>query len=162
MQKFWSSYNAVVQWIQRDMVGYSKVWFSNSLHDDVIKWKHFPRYWPFLRGIPGHRWLPRTKASDASFDVFFDLRWLNGWVNKREPGDLRHHRAHYDVTVMIHHCNMGTGWKTAARWLPQNLIKSLRPSDAYMRRWTGSSSVQIMACRLFGAKPLSEPMLEYC
>ena len=23
--------------------------------DDVIKWKHFPRYWPFVRGI--HRWL---------------------------------------------------------------------------------------------------------
>ena len=21
------------------------------IHDDVIKWKHFPRYWPFLRGI---------------------------------------------------------------------------------------------------------------
>ena len=20
-------------------------------HDDVIKWKHFPRYWPFMRGI---------------------------------------------------------------------------------------------------------------
>ena len=22
-----------------------------TLHDDVIKWKHFPRYWPFVRGI---------------------------------------------------------------------------------------------------------------
>ena len=21
------------------------------IHDDVIKWKHFPRYWPFVRGI---------------------------------------------------------------------------------------------------------------
>ena len=20
-------------------------------HDDVIKWKHFPRYWPFVRGL---------------------------------------------------------------------------------------------------------------
>ena len=20
-------------------------------HDDVTKWKHFPRYWPFVRGI---------------------------------------------------------------------------------------------------------------
>ena len=36
-----------------------------SYHDDVIKWKHFPHYWPFVRGI--HRpvmW---------SFNVFFDL-----------------------------------------------------------------------------------------
>ena len=22
-----------------------------QMHDDVIKWKHFPRYWPFVRGI---------------------------------------------------------------------------------------------------------------
>ena len=27
--------------------------------------------------------------------------WINGWVNNLEAGDLRHHRAHYDVTVMI-------------------------------------------------------------
>ena len=33
-------------------------------HNDVIKWKHFPRYWRFVRGI--HR-------SSGSFDVFFDL-----------------------------------------------------------------------------------------
>ena len=22
-----------------------------AIHDDGIKWKHFPRYWPFIRGI---------------------------------------------------------------------------------------------------------------
>ena len=27
--------------------------------------------------------------------------WINGWVNNREAGDLRRHRAHYDVSVMI-------------------------------------------------------------
>ena len=27
--------------------------------------------------------------------------WINGWVNNREAGDSRRHRAHYDVTVMI-------------------------------------------------------------
>ena len=26
--------------------------------------------------------------------------WINGWVNNREAGDLRHYRVHYDVTVM--------------------------------------------------------------
>ena len=26
--------------------------------------------------------------------------WINGWVNNREAGDLRCHRAHYDVMVM--------------------------------------------------------------
>ena len=37
-------------------------------HDDVIKWKHFPRYWPFVRGI--HRWIPRTKDGDAELWCF--------------------------------------------------------------------------------------------
>ena len=27
--------------------------------------------------------------------------WINGWMNNREAGDLRRHRAHYDVTVMV-------------------------------------------------------------
>ena len=37
-------------------------------HDDVIKWKHFPHYWSFVRGI---HWSPvnppptHTKASDS-------------------------------------------------------------------------------------------------
>ena len=39
-----------------------------------------------------------------SFDVFFDLRLNNCWVNNREAGDLRRYRAHYDVTVMY------SGW----------------------------------------------------
>ena len=25
-------------------------------HVDVIKWKHFPRYWPFVRGIHRSIW----------------------------------------------------------------------------------------------------------
>ena len=31
-----------------------------------------------------------------------------------------------------------------------------------MRQWTGSALVQIMACRLFGTKPLPEPLLASC
>ena len=34
------------------------------------------------------------------FGVLFDLRWINGWVNNREAGDLRRYGAHYDVIVM--------------------------------------------------------------
>ena len=36
------------------------------------------------------------------------------------------------------------------------------PSDAYMHQRIGSALVKIMACRLFGAKPLTEPKLPYC
>ena len=31
-----------------------------------------------------------------------------------------------------------------------------------MRQWVGSYLVQVMTFRLFGAKPLPEPMLDYC
>ena len=40
-------------------------------------------------------------------------------------------------------------------------VNPLRPRDAYMHQWTVPSLFQIMACHLFGAKPLSEPMLAY-
>ena len=43
---------------------------SFDQHDDVIKWKHFPRNWPFVRGIHRSRWIPRTKASDAELWCF--------------------------------------------------------------------------------------------
>ena len=41
-----------------------------TLHDDVIKWKHFPRNWPFVRGIDRSWWIPHTKASDAELWCF--------------------------------------------------------------------------------------------
>ena len=28
---------------------------DGNMHDDAIKWKHFPRYWPVVRGIHRHR-----------------------------------------------------------------------------------------------------------
>ena len=31
---------------------------SHVSHDDVIKWKRFPRCWPFMRETTGHRWIP--------------------------------------------------------------------------------------------------------
>ena len=73
-----------------------------SNHDDVIKWKHFPRYWPFVRGI--HRSpmnSPHKGQWRGAMMCLWSAPWINGWVNNRETGDLRRNRAHYDVTVMI-------------------------------------------------------------
>ena len=76
-----------------------------SSHDDVIKWKHFPRHWPFLRGI--HRW-PVNSPHKGQWRgaLMFSLIcvWINAWVNNREAGDLRRYRAHYDVIVMCELC----------------------------------------------------------
>ena len=44
---------------------------------------------------------PTQRPVTRNIDVFFDLRLINGWVYNREAGDLRRHRGHYDVSVMI-------------------------------------------------------------
>ena len=44
------------------------------IHDDVIKWKHYPRNWPFVRGIHRSREFPAERPVTRSFDAFFDLR----------------------------------------------------------------------------------------
>ena len=43
---------------------------------------------------------PAQRPVTQSFDVFFDLCLINAWVNNREAGELRRHRAHYDSIVM--------------------------------------------------------------
>ena len=88
-----------------------------SLHGDIIEYKYFQHYWPFVRGI--HR----------SFEVFFDLH-PNKRLSKqsRRCGDLRCHPAHYDVTGAWHifraagYCETYTIVKR--KWLFPNLILS--------------------------------------
>ena len=89
----WRSYICVCVW---------DICIVHGNHDDVIKWKHFPRYWPFVRGI---------YRSPVNFQhkgqwrraLMFSLicAWINGWVNNRETDDLRCHCTHYDVIVMF-------------------------------------------------------------
>ena len=68
----------------------------------LIKWRHFPRYWPFVRR--NHR-SPGNSPHKGRWRgvLMFSLicAWINRWVNNGEAGDLRHHRAHYDVIVMM-------------------------------------------------------------
>ena len=82
---------------------HNQVWHENSAkgHDDVIKWKHFPRYWPFVRGI--HR-SPVNSPHKGQWRgaLIFSLicAWINGWVNNGAAGNLRRYRVHSGVTVM--------------------------------------------------------------
>ena len=70
----------------------------------------FPRYRPFVWGFhhppppppptphptPPHPHWPVTRR----FDVFY--LYMNQQMSNGDAGDLRHHRAHYDVTVIEH------------------------------------------------------------
>ena len=71
-------------------------------HDDVIKWKHFPRNWPFVRKI--HRSpvnFPHKGQWRGALMFSLIYVWINDWANNREAGDLRRQHGHYDVIVMM-------------------------------------------------------------
>ena len=73
----------------------------STSHDDVIKWKHFPRCSPFVRGI--HRSpvnSPRKGQWRGALMCSLICAWINAWINNCRAGDLRRHHTHYDVTVM--------------------------------------------------------------
>ena len=61
--------------------------YAQYTHDDVIKWKHFPRNWPFVRGI--HR-SPVNSPHKGQWRgaLMFSLIcvWVYHWVNNREAG----------------------------------------------------------------------------
>ena len=103
-------------------------------HDDVIKWKQFPRYWPFMLGF--HR-SPVNSPHKGRWRgaLMFPLIcvWINGWVNNRGADDLRRHRAHHDVNVM------------------SSVVQSVL---AYCGHWPGVQNKQIV----FGA---TEANVEY-
>ena len=72
-----------------------------TYHGDAIKWKYFPRCWPFARGIyrsPVNS--PHKGQWRGALMVSLICAWLNGWENNGEADDLRRHRTLYDVTVM--------------------------------------------------------------
>ena len=60
----------------------------------------------------GHRWIPLTKASDAELWLFLWSAWTDAWVNNRDTGNLRRHRAHYSVTVM----GLSSRWASELVW----------------------------------------------
>ena len=71
-------------------------------HDDVIKLKHFPRYWPFLRGIHRSSVNSRHKGQwRGALMLSLICVWIKGWVNNREAGDLRRYRTQNVVIVMF-------------------------------------------------------------
>ena len=89
-------------------------------HDDVIKWKHFPCNWPFVRRI--HR-SPVNSPLKGQWRgaLIFSLMcaWTDSWTNNGNAGDLRRYCAHYDITVMI-----PTGQSPPAYYNPDNSTNS--------------------------------------
>ena len=131
-------------------------------HDDVIKWKHFPRYWPFVRVI--HR-SPVNSPHKGQWRgaLIFSLIFarINGWVNNGKAGDLRRNHAHYHVTVMFTHF---LDWHIEAETILP-LFRGILLNKGWMkfvpkaRVNNITALVQIMAWRRPGDNPVSEPVI---
>ena len=70
---------------RRQAIIWSNDAVSVCVHDDVIRWKHFPRYWPFVWDPPVTGEFPQQRPVTRSFDAFFDLR-LNKRLSKQSWG----------------------------------------------------------------------------
>ena len=92
---------------------------NHPVHDDVIKWKHFPRNWPFVREI--HRSpvnFPHKGEWRGALMFSLIYAWINDWVNNREAGDLRRQHGHYDVIVMCKLSFINEPYLSPSCWIP--------------------------------------------
>ena len=89
---------------------------DKATHDDLIKWKHFLRYWPFVRRIHQSPVNSPHKGQWRGALVFSLIcTRINGRVNNGEAGDLRRHEFPFDGVIMNHEgcggvVGVGVGW----------------------------------------------------
>ena len=91
------------------------------------------------------------------------MRWARQTLSRRRfPIHVCDSLLHVPTDAK-HFCQLNTNdWLSWCATKACFLLYPSPPSAAYSRQWTWSALVQVMACRLFGAKPLPEPMLAYC
>ena len=71
-------------------------------HKDIIKWKHFPHYWPFVKGIHQSPMDSPHKGQWCRAPMFYLIgAWTNNSANNWDTSDLNHHCAHHVITVMF-------------------------------------------------------------
>ena len=70
------------------------------LHDDVIRWTHFPGYWPIVRELPVTGEFPHNGQWRGALMLSLICACINSWANNGYVGVLRRHRAHYCFTTL--------------------------------------------------------------
>ena len=139
--KWWSGSHKISRYLEQ-LTSNAKIDTDTNhqnVHDDVIKWKHFPRYWFFVRGI--HRSpvnSPHKGQWRGALLLTLICARINGWVNNREAGDLRRHRAHYDVIVMLTDCRHGI-WQTTREYVLRH------NAEAQLGTWTYTQTLNKFA-----------------
>ena len=65
------------------VIGFHRWQVDSWYHDEVIKWKHLPRYWPFVRGIHGSPVSSPHKGQWRRALMFPLICALNKWLSKQ-------------------------------------------------------------------------------
>ena len=95
----------------------------------------------------------------------------NPWCNTRPIVNRETGVTIFINKVYLHVCMLGLVKYKGFQWSIPDLcllhvyaytFNPSPPSAAYLRQWSRSALVQIMTCRVFGAKPLSKLMLGSC
>ena len=101
------------------MVRYQVILLMFFIHDDIIKWKTLPCYWPFVKGIHDQQWIPLTKVSDVELWCFlwtapewmakqsrrswFEMPWYSLWCHSNDRTDPFEAKQLWRIWVNISH-----------------------------------------------------------
>ena len=135
------------QWQQNSMMLYvvtGSQWVNSLRHRDTIWWYRFES----------------TLAQVMTCCLMAQSHHLNQWW----PSIVRFYDIHLRaISYRVAKLSFSTtSWKIITATCPRGQsVNSSPPSAEYMHQWTRSTLVQVMACHLFSAKPLPEPMLTY-
>ena len=104
----------------------------------------------------------RVRQNGQNFPDFLPCRlfilWENSFETVVEDNSFKWIFSEYKVFFYI---EIDTCWSKTIK-ISWHVLKSSSASATYMCQWIRSVLAQIMACRLFDTKPLSEPMKIYC
>ena len=90
---------------------------------------------PLCGEFTGPRWILYKKASGAELWYFLIFTRINGWVNNGEADNLRRHRAHYDVTVMVYQMYNTQNIQSGADIIRHDIIRILHTSLQWLSSW---------------------------
>ena len=84
--------------------------------------------------------LPAQSQWRGALMISLICAWINGWVNNGEVGDLRRHRAHYDVTVMTF---TGIKLEIVDQWSTSRVHSNRRHQNSLTFPWHLPDSIHI-------------------
>ena len=103
----------------------------DAIHDDIIKWKHFPHYWPFVMNSPVNS--PHKGQWREALMFSLICAWTNGLVNNRKrwwfemPSCSLWRHCNGNFLMMSCHYQMGHQWNSCFIGAPSdNGMTSLR------------------------------------